>query len=143
MKSDVHPTVLLYKILQRQQNQTVLTISLSGTPSCHVPKKKKKRSHRCGISLDETTPLMSHPPLQLSQRFMLFLSQPHRAGKHPSCSPGAWADQTTPLIDTLNSAEGHSFKDGARSQNSSHPIKGKVNLVIFFKSTCLRAHHFQ
>ena len=108
VKSDVCPPVkvLLYKILQRQQNQTVLTISLSGT-------------------------LTSHPPLQLSQIHALLVPA-HRSGKHPSCSPGAWGDLTRPLIDTRNSAEGHSFKDGPRYQNSSHPIKGKLNLVVFF-----------
>lgn len=141
MKSDVHPTVLLYKILQRQQNQTVLTISLSGTPSCHVPLPPP--NHTDAASASDVTP---SPPALAKIRA---LAPATRAGKHPSCSPGAWGDQTTPLIDTLNSAEAHSFKDSARSQNSSHPIKGKVNLVISFKSTCLikpmylRAHHLQ
>ena len=77
---------------------------------CHIPKKSHVDS-RHQPRQDMHTDVIPPPPV-VSKNYTV-LTNP-RASKHLSCPRGPGETKIRPLMDILNKAEGHSFKERAR-----------------------------
>lgn len=108
------------KSVNRRRGHFALTISLL---SLCPPTSHKNRHVGLWPRPGQTFPLASYPPLHRAQRTTLLLPpRPTELATIPPVPREPRKNQTRPLIVPLNIAEGPSFQERGRPQNSSHSI---------------------